>query len=149
MTWEKLSWGVPCNNRLGRTRVLQGRNKGRYGSRFWIRLIFMVSLSILRCGRKIIVSIEKIRPLGPLPVWDKLAWKGWPDWPDGPEGPWHTGRGRGEYTHGSGQQIGSSTTGSWDAAGVGKRRLSPISLCCWWRGVLCLLFVNLSHGVSY
>ena len=64
-----------------------GGTKGDIGRGHCIGVVFVVSLSILRYGSKIIVSIEEISPLGRLPVWDKLACKVSPDWPDRLEGP--------------------------------------------------------------
>ena len=54
----------------------------------------MVSMYILRCGSRIIVSILEIRPLGRLPTWEKLAYKDGMDWPDRSEGPDRKGQGR-------------------------------------------------------
>ena len=58
---------------MGRMRALQGQNKGRDSSVIYIKLGFIVSLSILNCGSEIIVFLRKVRPLGRLPVWDELA----------------------------------------------------------------------------
>ena len=55
--YGKISWSIPYENRLVRTRAAQGKNKGRYGSGRWTRLGFIVSLSILRCGNGIIKFI--------------------------------------------------------------------------------------------
>ena len=46
--------GDPYTNRMGSTRAVKGRNKGRGGSGCWIGLGFMLSLSILRCDSGII-----------------------------------------------------------------------------------------------
>ena len=86
--------GVPCENRPGRKRAVQGQNKVRDFSWRWTRLGFMVSIYILRCGRGIIKFIVLIRTLGSLNVWDKLDCKYRPDWPNGSEGPGWTGQGR-------------------------------------------------------
>ena len=77
---------------MGRRRAVQGRNKERNGSRSFIGVGFMVSLSMLRCGSGIIKWLREIRPLGHLNVWDKLACKDRTDWPDGSEGPDWMGR---------------------------------------------------------
>ena len=87
LVWDKLSWGVPYDNRLGRTRAVKGRNKDRYGIRLWNDLGFMVSLYILRYDSGIIVSLGEIRPFGRLTIWEKLACKDGSDWPNKLEGP--------------------------------------------------------------
>ena len=68
---------------------------------------FIVSLYILKCSSRIIVSLGEIRPLERLPVWEKMARKDGPDWPDKSEGPDRTVQGRGDWIDGSGQWIGS------------------------------------------
>ena len=68
---------------MGRKREVNGNNKGIYGSGCWIRMGFMVYLSVLRYGSEIIVMIGEIRPLGRLSVWEILVFKKGLDWPDG------------------------------------------------------------------
>ena len=109
MVWDRLSWGVPYDNRLGMKREVQVYNKGRDYRGCWIGLGFMVYLSILRCGKSIIKSIGEIKPLGSLPVLEKLACKDKLDWPDWSEGPDRTGRGQGGWIDSSKRQIGSTT----------------------------------------
>ena len=73
-------------------RAVQGWNKWRYGSSCCIKLGFMVSLSILRCGSSIIKFLGEVRTLGILTVREKLACNDDIDWPDRSEGPNKTRR---------------------------------------------------------
>ena len=100
MVWEKLSWGVPYENRLVITRAVQGLNKGIYDSIRCIYLVLLLYLSILRCDSGIIKLFIEIFPLGSLTVWQKLDFKDRPEWPDGWEGPDQTGRGRDVFNDG-------------------------------------------------
>ena len=86
---------------MGRTRAVQGRNKGCYGSVICIGMGFMLSFSIFRCGSGIIKLLREIRPFGILAVWYKLACKNGLDCPEGSEGPDQTGLGRGRWINGS------------------------------------------------
>ena len=86
------------------------------------------SLSILRCGSRIIALLGEIMPLGRLPVREKLACKDRPDWPDRLEGTYRKGQGRDRWIDGSSWRIGITSIGSWGTAGGGKRRIPPISL---------------------
>ena len=105
-------WGVLYDNRMLRTRAVQGSNKGRDGSRRWIGMGFMISLSILRCGSRIIKSLRDIRPLGILTLWGKLAYKYGLDWPDELEVPDRMGQEQGRWIESGRQRIRSANIGS-------------------------------------